>query len=128
VAASAIHATAMASSTVQGETCSPATTRVNVSSSVRNAPVNRSMKNVHGVPAGQAVSGSRLPSGVRSDQPAQTLSSVPCTSSRTSWPRALYRVLVMTAVAPSAKVSSVVAVATSPSSAKNSAPWAVPLA
>src|SRR4051794_28320167 len=128
VAASAMKATARASSTVHGDVRRPATTSVKAWSSAWKAPVSRSMKNVAGGPAGQVAPGSRLRRGVVSLQPAATLSRVPCSSSLTSWPRGLYRVLDTTAVAPSSKVSSVEAVATSPNSAKKSAPLALPVA
>ena len=86
------------------------------------------MKKWAGGPAGQVAPGSRLRRGVVSLHPAATLSPVPCTSRRTSWPRGLYRAFDTTAVAPSSKVSTVAAVATSPNSAKKSAPLALPVA
>src|SRR4029077_4362529 len=124
VAASAIHVTASASLTVQGLGRRPATTSVKAVSSATNASASRSMKNVQGFPVGQLEPDSRLRSGVLSDQPAATESAVPCSSSRTSCPLGLYRVLDTTAVAPSSKVSRVWAVATSPSSAKKASPRA----
>ena len=57
VAASAIHVTASASSTVQGDGRCPATTSVNAESSARKASESRSMKNAQGFPDGQLVSG-----------------------------------------------------------------------
>ena len=57
MAASAIYATAIASSTVHGDVRWPATTSVNAWSSAPNAAVSRSMKKVAGGPAGQLDAG-----------------------------------------------------------------------
>ena len=62
-------------------------------------------------------------SGSLRPSPAAMLSLVPCTFSRTSWPRALYRVLETTARPPPSKVSTAEAVCMSPSSPNHLASW-----
>jgi hypothetical protein len=86
------------------------------------------MKNVNGLPSGNDTPGSAGRSGSPGPSPAAMLSLEPCISSRTSWPRALYRVLETTAIAPPSKVSTAEAVWTSPSSPNHSASWFVPAA
>ena len=47
------------------------------------------MKNVYGVPPGKVTPGCAERSGSPLVEPAAMLSTEPCTSMRTSWPRAL---------------------------------------
>src|SRR5215213_551984 len=128
VAASAIQPTSTASATLHGLGILPATTSVKAISSLWNASANRSMKKTCGVPSGKVEPGSVERIGQFGPIPAATLSCEPCTSSRTSWPRALYREFDTTASVPDSRVRTVAAVSTSLLTAKTDEPWFEPTA
>ena len=86
------------------------------------------MNTGYGSPAGNVTPGSVERSGRRSSRPAATLSAEPWTSSRTSYPRALYRVFETRARVPSSSVRTMADVSTSPASAKYAAPRLEPVA